>query len=92
MDRWVGIAIMDHIDNVRYPSEYHVRNYGLMTANPFAWHDYKADASLDGSLYLEAGKDLVFRYRLLIHRGDAQLGNVAARYHDFINPPTVEVI
>jgi len=90
-DRFVGITIMDHLDNPRYPTEYHVRAYGLMTANPFAWHDYKADPTLDGSLTVPAGEDLIFRYRLYIHRGDAKVGKVGERYHDFINPPTVEV-
>ena len=90
-DRLVGIAIMDHPANLRHPTGWHVRNYGLMTANCFALHDYKADPSIDGSHTLAAGEDLVFRYRLLIHKGDASLGRVAARYHDYVNPPAVEV-
>jgi hypothetical protein len=90
--RLVGITIMDNPENLRHPTEYHVRNYGLMTANPFAWHDYKGDPTLDGSYTVPAGGSLTFRYRLLIHKGDARGGRVASRYHDYINPPAVEIL
>ena len=33
---WVGVAFLDHVSNPRYPTYWHVRNYGLMTANPWA--------------------------------------------------------
>jgi hypothetical protein len=90
--RQVGIAIMDHPGNLRHPTGWHVRNYGLMTANPFAESYYKNNPSLDGSYTIPAGGELVFRYRLLVHRGDAAFGRVAARYHDYISPPAVEVV
>ena len=91
-DRRVGIAIMDHPKNLRHPTGWHVRNYGLMTANCFAESFYKNDPSLDGSYIMAAGSDLIFRYRLVIHKGDAAEGRIAARYHDYANPPKVEVV
>jgi hypothetical protein len=91
-DRRVGIAVMDHSSNLRHPTGWHVRSYGLMTANCFAESYYKNDPTKDGSYVLAAGGELVFRYRLLVHRGGACEGRVAQRYHDFINPPTVEVV
>jgi len=86
----VGIAILDHPDNFRYPTYWHVRNYGLMTANPFGLSYFTGDKENDGTHVLAAGKELAFKYRLLAHKGDATEGEVAERYHDFINPPAVE--
>jgi len=86
-----GIAIFDHEDNPLYPTYWHVRDYGLMTANPFALSYYKNDKSLDGSWMLQSGVSATFRYRVLIHLGDTDGGQVAAKYHDFINPPKVQV-
>jgi hypothetical protein len=35
-DQIVGIALLDHPSNPGHPARWHVRDYGLMTANPFA--------------------------------------------------------
>jgi len=83
----VGIAVFDHPDSFRHPTWWHVRNYGLMTANPFALRDYYKDPARDGSHVLVAGATMSFRYRLYLHLGDAAAGAVTEKYHDFINPP-----
>ena len=80
---------MDHPDNLRYPTQWHVRNYGLMTANCFGWSYYKDDKSIDGSYTLAAHTDRVFRYRVVVHPGRA--GTVSARFVDFAFPPQVTV-
>jgi len=87
----VGIAILDHKDNPLYPTYWHVRDYGLMTANPFALSYYKNDKSLDGSWTLSSGQSATFRYRLLLHKGNACEGKVKAKYLDYIAPPKVEI-
>jgi hypothetical protein len=88
--RHVGIAVFDHPMNLRHPTTWHVRGYGLMGANPFAHADYKSSLLTDGSYTIAAGDTLTFNYRLLLHDGDAARGRVAERYHDYINPPAVE--
>jgi len=80
----VGLAIFDHPSNFRYPTYWHVRNYGLMTANPFALSYYY-------SYTLLANKGLVFRYRLLVHPGNAAEGRVKEAYHNYINPPEIKI-
>ena len=87
----VGIAVFDHIVNPRYPTYWHVRNYGLMGSNIFGGASFERDPSKDGSYTLKQGEEMHFRFRVLIHAGDANVGKVAQKYHDFINPPVVEV-
>ncbi|MCC6445062.1 MAG: PmoA family protein [Armatimonadetes bacterium] len=87
----VGITVFDHPAGFRHPTHWHVRNYGLMTANPFAYAAYYNDPARDGSHILKAGQTLTFRYRLLVHAGDVKGGRVRERYHDFANPPAVTV-
>ena len=87
----VGIAVFDHIVNPRYPTYWHVRNYGLMGSNIFGGGTFESDPSKDGSYTLKQGEEMHFRFRVLIHAGDANVGKVAQKYHDFINPPAVEV-
>ena len=88
----VGIAILDHPTNPRFPTHWHVRDYGLMTVNPFGLHDFTGDTNAHlGDLIVPPYESRVFRYRILIHRGDATVGAVRERYHDFVNPPVVEM-
>ena len=89
----VGICMMDHPTNPRFPTHWHVRGYGLMTANPFGLHDFYKDSDTHrGDWTIPAYESRNFNYRVLIHRGDAGGGNVRERYHDFVNHPQVELV
>jgi hypothetical protein len=85
----VGIAVFDHPENLRYPTHWHVRNYGLMTANQWGLSDFTADPSKRGDYCMRPGEVLSWRFRVYIHQGDAADGDVRRAYHDFINPPEV---
>ena len=89
--RQVGLALFDHPDSFRFPTYWHVRDYGLMTANPFGLSFFKNDPNQRGDYTLKQGDSMRFRYRLYLHPGDAKEGNVAEKYHDFVNPPVVHV-
>ncbi|MEP6673188.1 MAG: PmoA family protein, partial [Chthoniobacter sp.] len=39
----VCLTMMDHPANLRHPTWWHVRTYGLFAANPFGQHDFEAD-------------------------------------------------
>lgn len=71
-DEKVGITVFDHPGNFRHPTYWHVRAYGLFTANPFGVSYFEGDRSLDGSLTVDGGKTLRFKYRVLIHLGDVE--------------------
>jgi hypothetical protein len=87
----LGIAIFDHPRSFRHPTFWHARDYGMYTANPFGWHDFYGDPSVDGSHLLPQGASLQFHYRVYLHRGDAAEAAVGEHYHDYANPPRVEV-
>jgi len=87
----VGVAVFDHPGNFRYPTYWHVRNYGLMTANPFGLSHFLAPAEAEGSHVLPKGETLAFRYGVCVHAGDAAEGRVRDRYLDWIYPPSARV-
>jgi len=82
-----GIAVFDHPDNPLYPTRWHVRDYGLMTSNPFALHDYYDDESRDGSQILQPGEVWRYHYRVVLHRGGADAAKIRDQYLGFANPP-----
>lgn len=86
----VGVAVMDHPLSFRYPTYWHVRDYGLMGANPFALSAYTGGVK-EGSYVLPAGATMRFVYRVAIHLGDASEANIRGHYLDFATPPRVEV-
>jgi hypothetical protein len=90
-DHRVGFAVMDHPSSFRHPTHWHVRDYGLFTANCFGYKSFYKDDSKDGSYDLPAGEDLRFSYRVYLHSGEAGDARVADRYQDFVNPPKISV-
>ncbi len=82
-----GVAILDHPTSFRHPTYWHVRDYGLFAANPFGISAFTNDPSRRGDVVLVPGQTLTFRYRVCLHPGDAEVGRVADRYHDFAHPP-----
>lgn len=90
-DVHLGIGVFDHIKNPRYPTYWHVRNYGLMGSNIFGGGTFESDPSQEGSYTLKSGEKMEFRFRVYVHEGDAPKAKVSQKYHDFINPPKVEV-
>ncbi len=79
-DKTYGIAIFDHPSNPKHPTYWHVRAYGLFAANIFGEHDFFGDPARDGSITLQPGEKLHFRYLVVLHPGDADQADVGARY------------
>ena len=74
----VGFAIFDHPDNLRYPTAWHVRDYGLFAANCWMlWDDYHCAANTETS----------FRWRIVIHTGDTKSAAIANRFLDYVDGP-----
>jgi hypothetical protein len=76
----VGIAIFDTPGNSGFPTYWHARGYGLFANNIFGRHDFTNKAEPDGSVTLKPGEKVHFRYRVVIHPGDAVSAHVADLY------------
>lgn len=78
------IALIDHKDNLRHPTWWHARDYGLLTANPFGARAYKAkDFKGNGDYVLKNGETLTQRYRLVLHRGDLASAELENHWQQF---------
>lgn len=78
----VGVVMMDHPGNPRHPTYWHSRAYGLHAINPFGVHDFLNDKTQDGSLTIEPGAHVRFRYRVVVHPGASRtaLAEMYAQY------------
>ena len=79
----LGIAIFDNPHNIKHPTYWHARGYGLFAVNPFGEHDFYNDPKRDGSVTIAPGKTLTLVYRVLIHHGDAAEAKVAEAYERY---------
>jgi hypothetical protein len=79
----LGIAIFDNPANLRHPSTWHARGYGLSAVNPFGESYFYRDPKRDGSYTIAPGQSLTLRYRVLIHHGDWSAAQLDAAYRDY---------
>lgn len=81
----VVVAILDHPKNLRHPTWWHARDYGLLAANPFGQHDFerKKDQPHLGDYTLKKGSTLTQRYQLVIHQGTVATAKVEDTWKTF---------
>ncbi len=79
----VGIAAFDNAQNLRFPTHWHIRNYGLFAANPWFWN---------GDYTIPAGGTLKFQYRVIVHAGDTQEAGIVEQYIHYDVPPVVKFV
>jgi hypothetical protein len=65
-----GVAVLDHPSNLRHPTRWHARGYGLCAANPFSLKSFTNNKTADGSHTAPAGRSLELRYLIVIHEGE----------------------
>ena len=85
----VGLALFDSPDNLRFPTTWHVRSYGLFTANCWGYSYFTNDQSKRGDYVMPQGDTLNFIYRVYVHGGDTAEAKVGDRWFDFAYPPKV---
>jgi len=86
-NRVYGIVVFDNPSNPRFPTYWHARDYGLMTANMFGLTHFTGSGG--GEMRLE--RPVAFKYRLFVHRGWAREAGIACRYLDWLYPPVIQV-
>lgn len=82
-DKTVGIAIMAHPDSFRFPPYWHVRTYGLFTANMWGVHDFTKEPEGTGDYTLPADESFDLHFRVLLHKGDEKVGEVAEAFDSY---------
>ncbi len=86
-----GISVFDWPYNLRYPTYWHVRNYGLFAANFFGLSDFYNDKKISGTYILPYGEELKLFYRIYIHSGNCEEAKVEEKYLNFLYPPVIEI-
>jgi hypothetical protein len=71
----LGVAMFNHPSSLRYPTRWHVRTYGLFTANPFAQKQFDKELP-DGGIDLKKGDRLKLRHRFVFHAGDEKAAKI----------------
>ncbi len=76
----LSVAIFDHPQNPNHPTRWHARGYALFAANPFGLVDFEKGTTEKGGLTVDAGKDIHFRYRVVIFTPGV---DIAKMYSDY---------
>jgi hypothetical protein len=78
----IGVAILNHPSSFRFPTPWHVRTYGLFTANPFGTQSLDKAAE-NGAFDLKPGTPLLLRHRFIFHSGDEKTGKIAEAFEAY---------
>ncbi|MDB4618263.1 PmoA family protein [Akkermansiaceae bacterium] len=79
------VTLMDHPKNLRHPTWWHARDYGLLAANPFGQHDFEGKKKQPhlGDYTLKKDASLTQRYRLMIHHGTFDAEQLSKNFNSF---------
>ncbi len=78
----VGVAMLNHPSSFRFPTGWHVRTYGLFTANPFASQQFDKSAP-DAGFEIKQGDRLKLRHRFIFHSGDEKSAKIAEAWEAY---------
>ena len=88
----VGIAILNHPASINYPTYWHVRGYGLFSANPLGQGDfqrqrpkpYRKNKVIPLHLTLEPGETVHFRFLVIVYDGIRTPEQIEERFKKFV--------
>lgn len=79
----ITVAIIDHPDNVGYPTYWHARGYGLFAANPLGQKEMSGGKE-ELNFHLNPGESVTFKYRVAILSGpEAKTDKVKSEFEEF---------
>ena len=82
-----GVTILNHPSSFRFPTTWHVRDYGLFAANPFGGHDFGPGKR--GAHTIPPDGTMTLRYRLVLHPGGAAESKPAEAFGAYADAPKV---
>lgn len=79
------LVMMDHPTNLRHPTTWHAREYGLVAANPFGLSYFEKAGKGAGNFTLKKGQTLTMHYRVLIADGQLPAETIEKCFKAFGN-------
>lgn len=85
----VGVAILNHPASINYPTYWHVRKYGLFSANPLGQGDFQRQSKYKKNLVqplrltLKKGQKAHFRFLVIVYEGIRTHGQMEKRFRGF---------
>ena len=80
----ISVVIFSHPSNLRSPTTWHARDYGLFAVNPFGLHDFEPDKPAGAGDYtIKKGDSLALRYRFYFAKGQADAAKLDAAFAVF---------
>ena len=86
----VGIAVLNHPKSFRHPTTWHVRTYEAVRGKS-RLDGMTSGMGKSGEHDVPEGESIQFRYRLILHEGDAQAARLAEAFRSYSELPQVEV-
>ena len=74
--------MLNHPGSFRHPTPWHVRTYGLFTANPFGLSQLKVQEA-SGAMTLKKGGKITLRHRFIFHNGDEKSAKIADAFAEY---------
>jgi hypothetical protein len=79
-----GVALFNHPASFRHPTPWHVRTYGLFTANPFGLRTVdRTKKAADGGFTLGKDERIKLRHRFYFHGGELDAATLAAAFQAY---------
>ncbi len=88
-DGVAGLAVFDHPDSINHPTYWHVRDYGLMSANPLGQGDFQRQQRDRKNpvkplrLKLEKGQTAHFRFMVVLFDGVRREADIEQWYRQY---------
>jgi len=82
----VGVAMLNHPKSFRHPTPWHVRTYGLFTANAFGLQSLDPKSET-GAFTLKKGDKITLRHRFIFHLGDEKAAKIAEAFAEYSKEP-----
>lgn len=77
------VAVFDHPQNLRHPTTWHARDYGLLAVNPFGLQ-YFTNKKEKGEYTLQPGETLTLKYRVIFQSQDANPDHLNRSYDQYL--------